>query len=265
MRLGQLSRKLEVESSTIVKVLKEHFREVNNHPNVKILDEEYDFLLNRFGPKPLTPAEESSIEIPIEPKEVIEETEAKDASPKKETPVFVESLRPRVITLESEFDQKKRELESYKAEKPELEGLKVVGKIELPEPKPKAPKVDNKDAEGSEGTKTVDERNLRPRNKRKDNRQRVNRSPAEERKRAEQLANRRKAQEERQLKELKKKHYEENVKAKLEKPKRKKKKKFVQQFEATIQQDQVQKQPQKSSNPLVRFWRWLNGDYDKFQ
>ena len=40
MRLGQLSRQLEISSDKIVKVLADNFREVNNHPNIKITEEE---------------------------------------------------------------------------------------------------------------------------------------------------------------------------------------------------------------------------------
>ena len=263
MRLGQLSRKLEVESSTIVKVLKEHFREVNNHPNVKILDEELEFLTQKYSPKNSAPQPKTIVE--EQSSELIAKESLEAPSLQKEVPVFVESLRPKVITLESEFDEKKKALESFKAEKPELEGLRVLGKIELPEPKPKTPKAD-KAEEKKEGTNTVNERTIRNRNNRRGQKTRVNRTPAEERKRAEQMAKRQKAAEERKLKELKRKHYEENVKAKIaDKPKRKKKKKLVQKFEASANVHSQSDKAQKSTNPLVRFWKWLNGDYDKFR
>lgn len=265
MRLGQLSRKLDVDSSTIVKVLHEHFREVNNHPNVKVLDEEVEFLTQKFAPVPaaktLEPEEDNVVNEVVEPaKEVVEELEA----PKEEKPAFVESLRPKVINLESEFDRQKQELETFKAEKPELEGLKVLGKIELPEPKPKAPKEAKKDKE-AKGNQTINERGARKRYDKKKGRKNSSRSPLEtERKRAEQKAKRQKEQELQKLKEQKKKHYEVNVKAKIaDKPKKKKKKKFVQQQVAQTQ-SHTSKKTTKSTNPLTRFWRWLNGDYDKF-
>lgn len=268
MRLGQLSRKLDVDSSTIVKVLHEHFREVNNHPNVKILDEEVEFLTQKFQPAPTpapepapaeTPTEQATIEVtqPVSVEETIEE-------PVSEKPTFVEALRPKVISLEAEFDKQKQELETFKAEKPELEGLKVLGKIELPEPKPKAPKEPQKEKE-PKGSRTINERGARNRYDNKGGRKNSNRNPLEaERKRAEQKAKRQKEQEQQKLKELKKKHYEETVKAKIaDKPKKKKKKKFVQQQIAQTQAQTNHKAP-KSTNPLARFWRWLNGGYDKF-
>ena len=265
MRLGQLSRKLDVDSSTIVKVLHEHFREVNNHPNVKILDEEVEFLTQKFQPAPEpTPAESlpetetAEATQPIVVEETIEE-------PVSEKPTFVEALRPKVISLESEFDKQKQELETFKAEKPELEGLKVLGKIELPQPKPKAPKEDKQEKE-PERTETINERGARNRYDKKGGKRNSNRNPLEaERKRAEQKAKRQKEQELQRLKEQKKKHYEETVKAKIaDKPKKKKnKKKFVQQQIAQTQSQTSQKAP-KSTNPLARFWRWLNGGYDKF-
>ena len=265
MRLGQLSRKLDVDSSTIVKMLHEHFREVNNHPNVKVLDEEVEFLTQKFAPAPpvVTPEAETetSLNEEVEPVEAVLE---EPVAPKAEKPAFVESLRPKVINLESEFDKQKQELETFKAEKPELQGLKVLGKIDLPEPKPKAPKEPKKEKD-QKGTQTINERGARNRYDKKGGRRNSNRNPVEtERKRAEQKAKRQKEQEQQKLKEQKKKHYEETVKSKIaDKPKKKKKKKFVQQQVANAQA-QPNKKAATPTNPLARFWRWLNGDYDKF-
>lgn len=265
MRLGQLSRKLDVDSSAIVKVLHEHFREVNNHPNVKILDEEVEFLTQKFQPVPVpTQAEAHSETKAADVEQPIAVEEAVKVSP-QEKPAFVEALRPKVISLESEFDKRKQELETFKAEKPELEGLKVLGKIELPQPKPKAPKEDKKEKE-PKPTETINERGARNRYDKKGGKRNSNRNPLEaERKRAEQKAKRQKEQELQRLKEQKKKHYEETVKAKVaDKPKKKKnKKKFVQQQIGQTKTQSSQK-TSKSTNPLARFWRWLNGGYDKF-
>lgn len=272
MRLGQLSRKLGVNSSAIVEVLKENFREVNDHPNVKILDEELDYLTNHFSPSAPAESEQELIddtastapEVKVEEPELAD-TEQATETPQEEAPAFVESLRPKVIRLEDEFNQMKSDLESFKAEKPELEGLKVLGKIDLPEPKPKAPKETPSEDE-PKGTQTINERGVRKRHQKRGNQRKPKGNTAEaERKRAEYQAKKRKAQEQEKLKELKKKHYEEQVKAKLkEKPKKKKKKKFIEQQVNSSPSQNGSKQRAKSGNALVRFWRWLNGDYDKF-
>ena len=263
MRLGQLARKLEVESSAIVKILKENFREVNNHPNVKIEDEELEFLTKHFTPVQAQVVQET--EVSHEPEISKEESTTLEAPEiKEDTPAFIESLRPKVITLEEEFNAKKKELESFKAEKPELEGLKVIGKIDLPEPKPKAPK-EPKESDKSKGTRTINERSARQRNQKKGKRNDI-RNPVETaRKRAEFKSKKEKEEQLKKLKEQKKKHYEENVKAKVsEKSKRKKKKKFVEQQSVQTNNSNQKKPIQKSGNPIVRFWKWLNGDYDKF-
>lgn len=261
MRLGQLSRQLDVSSDQIAKLLNENFREVSSHPNVKLTEEELEFVQNQFAPAveevvtETKAAETPDIEAVTEEKEeVLEE---------KETPEFVESLRPQVITLEEEFNAQTDGLELYKAEKPHLEGLKVVGKIDLPEPVVKE--------QPEEAPKPVRQTRDRKSNRRDDRGKRKNTpSLVEERKKEERLAKKRKFEEEQKLKELKKKHYEENVKAKLVKPAPKKKRKAVQET-ATYQApttSTVSKSPSakkaspSAKNPLKRFWLWLNGAYD---
>lgn len=233
MRLGQLSRKLEVTPDKIVKVLADNFREVNNHPNIKITEEELAFLVVHFSPaiekeeiieeKEMvsetteTPAEESNTEVSAAVAESV---------PAKEVPEFIEELRPQVITLQEEFNAKKENLEAYKAEKVELEGLKVVGKIELPEPPVKKEKPKEEEKEESDEIKHL---NRRPqRNGRRNSNRKPRPSPIEyQRQKEERLAKKQKEQEEKRKKELKKKHYETQVKSKLQQQARKKKKKPV--------------------------------------
>ena len=263
MRLGQLSRQLEVSSDKIVKVLADNFREVNNHPNIKITEEELAFLVVHFSPSqtesnddkdaPLSELIEEKIEIESE-----SESEP-SAQEKKNVPEFVESLRPQIITLEEEFNAQKEDLESYKAEKVELEGLKVVGKIELPEPPIRKEKpttgTENKEEE-SEEIKSFKRKPRRNGNRKP----RLN--PIEyQRQKEERQAEKRKEQEEKRKKELKKKHYETQVKSKQQ-PVKKKKKRHA----ATLEKPRIETlkpSPVKSSNPLKRFWLWLNGAYDK--
>ncbi len=277
MRLGQLSRKLEVDSSVIVKVLKEHFREVNNHPNIKIQEEELAFLTSHFAPKSATPA---GTEMPTETPQKTEKPETTEESVQKEDkekvteakkPEYVESLRPKVITLENEFSEKTRSLESFKVEKPELEGLKVVGKIDLPEPKPKTKPEQETTKESSQATgktNTIDEKGARQRytDKKRRPKTRNNRNPVEARKKkAEYLERKKKEQEEKRLKELRKKHYEEKLKNKSsEKAPKKKKKKNVKSVPSQAQ-PQKPVEAKRTKNPIVRFWKWLNGHYDRFE
>jgi len=265
MRLGQLSRQLDVSSDKIVKLLNDNFREVNNHPNIKLTEEELAFVQNQFQPV----AEEVIPEV----KELVEDEQQEVSSEdiettpeEQEAPEFIESLRPQVITLEEEFLAQTDGVELYKTEKPHLEGLKVVGKIDLPEPV-----IKEKSEEAIEKpTRRTRERNANRRDRKSRTKNRNTLSPAEERKKAERLALKKKFEQEQRLKEQKRKHYEENVRAKLSKTASKKKKKAVkatdQHVAPTTQTVHHGASPRKSTpttkNPLKRFWLWLNGAYD---
>lgn len=270
MRLGQLSRQLDVSTDKIAKLLNDNFREVSNHPNVKLTDEELLFVQDQFPRTTETVVEETPTENKA-PEVKLPETESNTSETEEtkteveteapvETPEFIEALRPQVISLEEEFLAQTDGLELYKTEKPHLEGLKVVGKIELPEPV-----VKEKPAEEPkrEARKTRD---------RKSNQRRRSNEPSliEERKKADRLAKKRKFEEEQKLRELKKKHYEENVKAKIVKTAPKKKKKPVQAAAAHVapttstvsKKVAPRKAAPKPKNPLKKFWMWLNGAYD---
>ncbi len=264
MRLGQLSRQLDVSSDKIVKLLNDNFREVNNHPNIKLTEEELTFVQSQFQPV--------VEEVVPEVKEVVEDAQQTvsnediEATPEEQTPEFIESLRPQVITLEEEFLAQTDGVELYKTEKPHLEGLKVVGKIDLPEPI-----VKEKSEEPIEKpTRRTRERNANRRDRKSRTKNRNTLSPAEERKKAERLALKKKFEQEQRLKEQKRKHYEENVKAKLTKTAPKKKKKAIKATDEhvaptthTVHQGAIsRKSIPMTKNPLKRFWLWLNGAYD---
>lgn len=258
MRLGQAARNFETTTDQLVKMLAKHFREVNNHPNIKLTDEEVDFFESHFAPQP---SEIISKEIKEEPPVPPAEEEPVQEKQSDE-PQFVESLRPQVITLENEFDEKTRALEKFKAEKPELEGLKVLGKIELPEPVKKEVKE----------KKSKEPKDRRPSTRTSKTNRTDKNLAAEERKKQERIAKRKKYESEQRAKELKKKHYEENVKAKLESPKPKKKKRKVLEEQEAVSTPSSSKRATHQSKPskqkakgLKRFWLWLNGAYDKYQ
>ena len=257
MRLGQAARTFETTTDKLVKLLADNFREVNDHPNIKLTDEEFAFFETQFKPAEQIIEEDADSMIPKEEEALIIASETESSH--VDAPEFVESLRPQVFSLEQDFTEKTKEFENFKAEKPELEGLKVLGKIELPEPKPK---VDKKEDE-SASPRPERTRKRNPRGQRK-NKQGL--SPEEERARERRLALRKKHEEEERAKELKKKHYEENVKAKLQAAPIKKKKKRVENKPRSSQhkvviQNGTQK-PQKAKG-LKRFWLWLNGAYDQ--
>ena len=253
MRLGQAARSFNTTTDKIAGLLKENFREVSSHPNVKVTDEEMEFLNSFFAPQ------EDEQEEVTQTEAIVSEEEAQ-VEDQSETPAFIEELRPKVITLEKEFTEQTEGLDSYKAEKVSLDGLKVVGKIDLPEPKPKEEKV-----ETEENKEKRPERKRSDRNRKNRSRGRKELSPAEVRAKEERLAYKKKVEQENRQKTLKKQHYENNVKSKLQspKPKKKKRKVIVESGNRIHQVKHVEKA--KKATGLKRFWLWLNGAYDKHE
>jgi hypothetical protein len=121
MRLGQLSRKLDVSTSDIVSFLASSNIVINEDSNTKIADEHASLVTKKYAPQLLEVIAQSISEEKEEVEEtkiVIEPVDAENA----ELPELTEQLiLPEVI----------------KAPKIELSGLKVLGKIEIPEKKKK--------------------------------------------------------------------------------------------------------------------------------
>ena len=174
MRLGQLARKLDLETGEIIKFLKKKNIEIENHLNTKLEDETVDLVLKAFEPieevveavsvEPIEEVnnnlltentEEISVELedsitpPVEkvPAEPIKEV--KEETPKKSINTLTVS---ELIQKEGITDEKPQEIERkvvefsredkipedidvavIRAPKVELQGIKVLGKIELPE------------------------------------------------------------------------------------------------------------------------------------
>lgn len=146
-----------------------------------------------------------------------------------------------------------------KAPKVSLPGLKVVGKIDIPEPVKKEDKIETGEPSDSQDTlkENTELRTSKPRQyQRKDGRgqNRNKRRPLtleEKRERERRNAERKRKSEEKKKKELKKEHYLKQVKGTPSvKPKKTKKEKSV-----------VQKKVVKGPAPKTvfgKFWRWLN-------
>lgn len=199
MRLGQLARKLKVDSSTIVKFLAKNDIIIENAPNVKIEDDKLNLTLAHFEVKDVVNTSDKPAEEIVEVKEPVvspspTEIDPIDLSKKnEEEPVaFIEqevitksnteeedqtsSLEENTIPLTSdnaaqnEEDEKEIEnLESdeeitlnevdgvIRAPKVKLDGIKVVGKIDLPEPKQK--EVEKKELTNKGDSTTINEEN----------------------------------------------------------------------------------------------------------
>jgi hypothetical protein len=132
MRLGQLSRKLGISTTEIINFLASKNIAIGEDSNSKIEEEPTAWVIKKYAPELL--------EIPTTPEEKPQPIEL------VEMPVTTE-VAESVVVLSAMNEQPTSELESLpeviKAPKIELSGLKVLGKIEIPEKKKKETSVED--------------------------------------------------------------------------------------------------------------------------
>ncbi len=280
MRLGQLSRQVNVSQKEIVSFLKkERGIELKVHPNVKVEDEFVELIANQFEVKPsaeATTEEPEAAETKSETKEEVL-TEVIDADEQEE------STEEKVVEIKEylpgeEFIRPSGPIEKIETEIPQLDGIKVVGKIDLPEfhkqePAPdKAPEDENGESTVSETGEneaaTAELPNATPLFKRPNRRKkketekpkRTKKVVSEDEKKKKELAKeeaKRKAIKKAKKEEARKKHLElvksyqkpQNPKAKSAKTKSK----SVQH--ATPKPTPPKKQPKTI---FGKIWRWMN-------
>lgn len=170
MRLGQLARKLEVKPSEIAELLNTKYSlEISVHPNSKIPDDHIEEVKNHFYFEPITEssseAENKNEPIISKKNEVVAESLSKVIE--DEPIVTISKSIPKLVSDHNELDnietaestkeltiekepnsevsewenaefiseETKLQADTIKVPKVDLEGLKVIGKIDLPEPK----------------------------------------------------------------------------------------------------------------------------------
>ncbi|MFN7261998.1 MAG: translation initiation factor IF-2, partial [Cyclobacteriaceae bacterium] len=147
VRLGQASRKLNVGHNTILEFLSKKGISVENNPNAKLTAEQFAMLAKEYASSASEKLEASGITIGTKPVENIAQKSEPDTHRKKaddEENVLIKNLGSKDIIKQK--DEPKPE--KVEAEKPKLEGIKVLGKINLekePKKKPQeivAPKVE---------------------------------------------------------------------------------------------------------------------------
>jgi len=214
MRLGQLARKLSLRPSQLVDFLAEQNITTEEGSNTRISDEHTELIVRHFAPESLEeimkPAVEEivsvEVEIPVEePLPAASELEVKIGEP---------------VAAAEESTEQQSEPEVIRVQKIELSGLKVLGKIDLPEPRKKEPKVEG-EGSSTEGKTERKGRGQRGKQSGTEKDQRTWRNPLEaQRKReARELEEKRRAELERE-KERKKNHYESKVKQQAQRPKK---------------------------------------------
>ncbi|UII31288.1 hypothetical protein LVD17_23635 [Fulvivirga ulvae] len=274
MRLVQLSRKLGITQSEIIKFLSKKGILNIEGSNAKIDDRALAVVMEHFGKSSditIENADEDSAEKPVQVKAVEtkktyhqEDKQTAIASDKQETEEIVQAEanlpdeKPAQKLAENRAPEP-GEVEVIRAKKIKLEGIKVLGKIDLPEPVKK--EKDEAPEKSITERKTRQKRNTGETNSKKNYRKPKRQETFEQRqKRQEREAQRKKKEREKKLKKKKKEYYEQLVKSEQNKPKavakpRKKKKKVT---EASI----VKKKVVYHKNPIIRLWAWLNGRYD---
>lgn len=154
MRLGQLARKLAIIPADIVDFLATNNIRIDDSTNTRLEHEQLMLVVNHFAPARAeeftTPAADEKQDIPeeinAEPVEVVV-PEVIAPEPVVSVPDIQQEM---VVTDESHTipdTEQEQTIEVIKAPKVELAGLKVLGKIELPEPKKKEPKPASESAE----------------------------------------------------------------------------------------------------------------------
>lgn len=292
MRLTTLARKIDKTPNQLIAFLKEKDIDVSAGLHGKLEREIVEMAINHFLPEQdieefLTPEnnietteieDSPSIDISSDPEternQAVEEIEFTDETvlTEEETtqvdetkidldvPVKEEHIAaPKTGTIDDLENEDIDEIEHIKVKKVTLEGIKVVGKIELPE-KPKKKIVENEEAETPEKPrKNIKSGNRNFDRNRKKNTRGRNRAPLsyEERlKREEQDKLRERRKKGKEEKRRKKLYYKKNLQPKtISTPKKKKK---------TEGEKQSPSKVQASKNPIRRLWAWLNGEYDQY-
>ncbi|MDP2042754.1 MAG: translation initiation factor IF-2 [Algoriphagus sp.] len=178
MRLGQIARKLNVGTATIVESMAKKGFEVENNPNSKISMEQVGMLEKEFKSSALDKEEASHLSIGKrhEPISLEPETPKQEKAPEpapapvhKEEPKVAVTIpapspspAPEPAPIPAPAPASEPEPEKVSPEVPKLEGIKILGKIDLdkkPAPKPaQAPQ----NASGQRNERSQDQRKQHP-------------------------------------------------------------------------------------------------------
>lgn len=264
MRLGQLSRQLNVSQKEIASFIKkEKDIELKVHPNVKVAEDLTELVISKF----------QSVGEPIENVEVNEPKEKTKPIENKEAD---EDSKPIEYARGEEFIRPEGPIEKVKTEIPQLEGIKVVGKIDLPEfhkdeLAPDAPTSSSEETEESSETKEDEiklpnatplfkrpKRTRKPKNQPKNERRKKVISEEERKKKELEKAEKARAALKKAQKEEARKKHLELVKSYQSgiKPKRKKSKETAEKTARPILSESDNK---KAPTTLFgKIWRWMN-------
>ncbi len=129
IRLGQASRKLNVGHNTILEFLSKKGFTVENNPNAKLTGEQYAMLSKEYASSASEKLEASGLTIGTKHVENLANDREKEVVKKRvdeEESILIKNLGSKDLKAKEEVKSDKVE-----REKPKLEGIKVIGKIEL--------------------------------------------------------------------------------------------------------------------------------------
>ncbi|MGK7389616.1 MAG: translation initiation factor IF-2, partial [Candidatus Cyclobacteriaceae bacterium M2_1C_046] len=129
MRLSQVARKLNVGRTTIVDFLSKKGFEVDSSPNSKVTPEQYNMLAKEFASSASEKREASGLTIGHKRSEnVVIESEPTEVTGDEEENILIKSTS---VDKTSDKSKEAPKPEKIEHEKPKLQGIKVVGKIDL--------------------------------------------------------------------------------------------------------------------------------------
>ena len=254
MRLGQLARKLALPPSEITAYLASQQMSIVDGANTRLDENQVTAVLQRFAPDLLSTGIQTEADEPVEVAEIPAPSDELTEQPAAAEQPPVEEGNPETVSTE-----KPEEIETIKAPKVTLSGLKVLGKIELPEKKKKpeteASGIETPASETDENTVAVSSpprERRRPDHKRSNNRdQRPKKNPiALAREREERAAEEKKKEEQRLKKERQTENYMRRVQAKAPT----KAARIIK--EDVIDSSSVDLRPAPKTW-LGKFWRWF--------
>jgi len=265
MRLSQLARKLEISPSELILFFETNRIESYNSHNNKIEESDLKLALNHFSPAEMEAdieaqviqANESAIEIP---QKKGKEKKASDGSISNKSEKDTTDSEPPV--------EEKEEIEVISMPKIKLEGVKIVGKIDLPEPVKKIKDENNSGDEehhklseniSDDGHRKEFQKTRKKRFRQKSRKKHTTKvlSYEEKLKREERRRTREQQRAKKLKKEQKKLHYIKNVQSNVSPSTKKKKSRSTEQSVM----EPVKTSPEYK-NPVRKFWAWLNGEYD---
>ena len=167
MRLSQVARKLNIGKKTILDFLESKGYEVEDNPNSKITPEQFQILSKEFATSAMDKEEALGLTIGKKHSDnfiIDSEIDEEDKQNDEEEEILIKSItatkKLEEIDEKEETDEKEKELWD---EKPKLQGIKVVGKIDLEKEKKKPhieKEIEEKKEEEIEKPEVVEDKEL---------------------------------------------------------------------------------------------------------